>query len=162
MLPTKIPSAPLVVITWLQHTWCTRFRRDTFGHGTTISTTIRRIEEKGWNLQCVCMLVHPGFQMHMLCNAFPWPWIIKLRVQPMHDMMMLKACHRINSSYSCFMCSYCCEQDQDEDVQDFKVEHDWDKDVASKVSLGRKGHKYYHQKSTGKGSQPTIDGKTKR
>jgi hypothetical protein len=29
--------------------------------------------------------------MHMLCNAFPCSWIIKLRVQPMHDMMMLKA-----------------------------------------------------------------------
>jgi hypothetical protein len=29
--------------------------------------------------------------MHMLCNAFPCPLIIKLRVQPMNDMMMLKA-----------------------------------------------------------------------
>jgi hypothetical protein len=31
-----------------------------------------------------------------------------------------------------------CEQDQDEDVQDCKIKHDWDKDVASKGSLGHK------------------------
>jgi hypothetical protein len=30
----------------------------------------------------------------MLCNAFPCSGIIKLRVQPMHDMMMLKACQQ--------------------------------------------------------------------
>jgi hypothetical protein len=46
--------------------------------------------------------------------------------------------------------------------QDCKIKHDWDKNVASKVSLEHKGHKYYHQKSTGKCSQPTIDGKSKR
>jgi hypothetical protein len=32
-----------------------------------------------------------------------------------------------------------CEQDQDEDVQDCKVKHDWDKDVASKGILGHQG-----------------------
>jgi hypothetical protein len=34
------------------------------------------------------------------------------------------------------MCSQCFQQDQDEDVQDCKVKHDWDKDVISKDRLG--------------------------
>jgi hypothetical protein len=43
ILITKIPSAPLVAITWLQHTWCPRFRRGTFGYGMTTSPT-REVE----------------------------------------------------------------------------------------------------------------------
>jgi hypothetical protein len=50
-----------------------------------------------------------------------------------------------------------CEQDQDEDVPDYTIKHDWGKDVASKGSLG---HKHYHQKSTVGCSQTTNDGKS--
>jgi hypothetical protein len=70
ILTTKIPSALLVVIIWLQHTWCPRFCRGTFGYGTKTPPIIRRIEEEYWNLPCVCMLVHPrlpnahAMQMH--------------------------------------------------------------------------------------------------
>jgi hypothetical protein len=39
ILTTKIPSALLVAITWLQHTWCPRFCRGTFGYGITTSPT---------------------------------------------------------------------------------------------------------------------------
>jgi hypothetical protein len=58
------------------------------------------------------------------------------------------------------MCSYCCEQEQDEDVQACKIKHGWGKDVASKGSLGHKEHKYYHQRSIVGWSQTTIDGKS--
>jgi hypothetical protein len=43
ILTTKIPSTLLVAIIWLQHIWCPRFRRDTFGYGTTVSPNIREI-----------------------------------------------------------------------------------------------------------------------
>jgi hypothetical protein len=43
ILTTKIPSAPLGVITWLQHTWCPRFRRGTIGYGITPHQNIREI-----------------------------------------------------------------------------------------------------------------------
>jgi hypothetical protein len=36
-----------------------------------------------------------------------------------------------------------------ETFQDFKIEHDWDKDVASKGSLGHQEAQIYHQKSKG-------------
>jgi hypothetical protein len=42
-LTTKMPSALLVTITWLQHTWCPRFRRGTYGYGITTSPT-REVE----------------------------------------------------------------------------------------------------------------------
>jgi hypothetical protein len=42
-LTPKIPSTPLVTITWMQHTWCPRFRRGTFGYGITTSPT-REVE----------------------------------------------------------------------------------------------------------------------
>jgi hypothetical protein len=38
---TKIPSALLVAFGWLQHIWCPRFRRGTFGYGIT-SSPIKR------------------------------------------------------------------------------------------------------------------------
>jgi hypothetical protein len=43
LLTTKIPSMLLVTITWLQHTWCPRFRHGTFGYGLTTSPT-REVE----------------------------------------------------------------------------------------------------------------------
>jgi hypothetical protein len=36
-LTTKIPSALLVAVVWLQHTWYPRFRRGTFDYGVTTS-----------------------------------------------------------------------------------------------------------------------------
>jgi hypothetical protein len=36
-LTTKIPSALLVAVVWLQHTRCPRFRRGTFDYGITLS-----------------------------------------------------------------------------------------------------------------------------
>jgi hypothetical protein len=42
-LTTKIPSALLVVVVWLQHTRCPRLRRGTFSYGITRSPT-QRIE----------------------------------------------------------------------------------------------------------------------
>jgi hypothetical protein len=53
-----------------------------------------------------------------------------------------------------------CEQDQDEDVPDCKIKHDWGKDAASKGSLRHQGNKHYHQKSTVGCSQTTNDGKS--
>jgi hypothetical protein len=41
ILTTKIPCVPLVTITWLQQTWCPRFRRGTFGYGITTSPNKR-------------------------------------------------------------------------------------------------------------------------
>jgi hypothetical protein len=40
-LTTKIPSALLEAVGWLQHTRCPRLRRGTFGHGIT-SPPIKR------------------------------------------------------------------------------------------------------------------------
>jgi hypothetical protein len=42
-ITTMIPSAHLVAVMWLQHTWCPRFRRGIFGYGTTASPNIREI-----------------------------------------------------------------------------------------------------------------------
>jgi hypothetical protein len=67
-LITKIPSALLVAITWLQHTWCPRFCRGTFGYGITTSPT-REVEyEHGVFVRmhisipkfpkCICYVVH--------------------------------------------------------------------------------------------------------
>jgi hypothetical protein len=67
-LTTKIPSALLVTITWLQHTWCPRFRRGTFGYGIITSPT-REVEyEYGVFMRmhvsipklpkCICYAMH--------------------------------------------------------------------------------------------------------
>jgi hypothetical protein len=40
-LTTKIPSALLVAVVWLQHTRYPRFRRGTFGYGITLSSNKR-------------------------------------------------------------------------------------------------------------------------
>jgi hypothetical protein len=39
-LTTKIPSALLVAVVWLQHTRCPRFRRGTFGYGIVVWTSL--------------------------------------------------------------------------------------------------------------------------
>jgi hypothetical protein len=57
---TKIPSALLVAVMWLQHTRCPRFYRGTFGYGITTSP-IERGEVWSQSFLCECRLVHPGF-----------------------------------------------------------------------------------------------------
>jgi hypothetical protein len=47
LLTTKIPSALLVAVVWLQHTRCPRFRRGTFGYGITTSPTREEEYEYG-------------------------------------------------------------------------------------------------------------------
>jgi hypothetical protein len=70
ILTTKIPSALLVAIMWLQRTWRPRFRHDTFSYGITTSPNTRDRVEDIENTPCVCTLVHPRFpnaqamQMH--------------------------------------------------------------------------------------------------
>jgi hypothetical protein len=67
-LTTKIPSALLVAVVWLQHTRCPRFRRDTFGYGITTSPTREAEYEYGVFMRmhvripklpkCICHVVH--------------------------------------------------------------------------------------------------------
>jgi hypothetical protein len=69
ILTTKIPSALLVAIMWLQRTWRPRFRHGTFSYGITTSPNTKdRVGDIG-NTPCVCTLVHPRFPMHMLCKC---------------------------------------------------------------------------------------------
>jgi hypothetical protein len=60
ILTTKIPSALPVAIIWLPRIWRPRFRRSTFGYGTTASPTQER---QVWvrKFSCECTLVHPRF-----------------------------------------------------------------------------------------------------
>jgi hypothetical protein len=68
ILTTKIPSALLVAVVWLQHTRCPRFRRGTFGYGITTSPT-REVEyEYGVFMRMHVSIPHAS-QMHMLCSA---------------------------------------------------------------------------------------------
>jgi hypothetical protein len=50
--------------------------------------------------------------------------------------MTLKACQQNLTLSIHVLCVHKIVGDQDEDVQDCKVKHDWDKDIASKDSLG--------------------------
>jgi hypothetical protein len=59
-LTTKVPSAPLVAVGWLQHTRYPRFRRGTFDYGVTTSQN-KRGKEKGTEFSCECTLVYPCF-----------------------------------------------------------------------------------------------------
>jgi hypothetical protein len=60
-LTTKIPSALLVAVVWLQHTRYPRFRRGTFDYGVTTSSNKRgRVGVRSYT--------HAS-QMHMLCNT---------------------------------------------------------------------------------------------
>jgi hypothetical protein len=67
ILITKIPSALLVAVVWLQHTRCPSFRCGTFGYGITSSPS--REAEYEYGVSCGCTLVYPSFPMHMLCSA---------------------------------------------------------------------------------------------
>jgi hypothetical protein len=69
ILTTKIPSALLVAIMWLQRTWRPRFRHGTFSYGITTSPNTRDIVEDIENTACVCTLVPQDSQMHMLCKC---------------------------------------------------------------------------------------------
>jgi hypothetical protein len=74
-LTTKIPSALLVAVVWLQHTRYPRFRRGTFDYGVTISPNKRgRVGVRGFMRMhvkmpmlpiCICYAAHaqkPNFQ----------------------------------------------------------------------------------------------------
>jgi hypothetical protein len=69
ILTTKIPSAPLVAIMWLQRTWRPRFRHGTFSYGLTNSPNTKDRVGDIENTPSVCILVHPRFPMHMLCKC---------------------------------------------------------------------------------------------
>jgi hypothetical protein len=69
ILATKIPSAPLVAIMWLQRTWRPRFRHGTFSYGMITSPNTKDRVGDIENTPSVCMLVHPRFPMHMLCQC---------------------------------------------------------------------------------------------
>jgi hypothetical protein len=60
LLTTKISSALLVAVGWLQHTRYPRFRRGTFGYRVTTSP-IQRDKAKGTEFSCECTLVYPCF-----------------------------------------------------------------------------------------------------
>jgi hypothetical protein len=67
-LTTKIPSALLVAVMWLQHTRCPRFRRGTIGYGITTSPSREAEYEYGVFMRmhvsipklpkCICYVVH--------------------------------------------------------------------------------------------------------
>jgi hypothetical protein len=67
-LTTKIPSALLVAVVWLQHTRCPRFLRGTFGYGITTSPSREAEYEYGVFMRmhvsipklpkCICYVVH--------------------------------------------------------------------------------------------------------
>jgi hypothetical protein len=99
ILTTKIPSAPLGAITWLQHTWCPRFRRGTIGYGITPHQNIREIEYEHWNFSWVCTLVHP-----MLPHACAMRCVLKSDI-----------CFNLEG----------CEQDQKDQVQDWRSNWSW-------------------------------------
>jgi hypothetical protein len=66
ILTTMIPSAHLVAVMWLQRTWCPRFRRGTFGYGTTTSPNIREISMS----REVSMRVHVSSPKVPKCTCF--------------------------------------------------------------------------------------------
>jgi hypothetical protein len=69
ILTTKIPSMLLVAVMWLQRTGCPRFRRGTFGYGTTTSPNKRdRVWVRSFH-ENACQYTQAS-QMHMLCNAY--------------------------------------------------------------------------------------------
>jgi hypothetical protein len=69
ILITKILGAPLVAIMWLQRTWRPRFRHGTFSYGMITSPNTKDRVGDIENTPSVCMLVHPRFPMHMLCQC---------------------------------------------------------------------------------------------
>jgi hypothetical protein len=73
-LITKIPSALLVAVVWLQHTRYPRFRRGTFGYGITLSP-IERGRAGGTEFPCGCTLVYPNFP-----NAYAMRCMLKSNI----------------------------------------------------------------------------------
>jgi hypothetical protein len=89
ILTNKIPSMLLVVITWLQHTWYTRFHCGTFVHRSQHHHhKENRVERVKLSVR-MHVSPDPGFQMHTSCNAFPCSWIMLLEMQHMHAGMTL-------------------------------------------------------------------------
>jgi hypothetical protein len=66
ILTTKIPSALLVAIMWLQRTWCPRFRHGTFSYGITTSPT-QRIE---WEILKHSMRMHVSSPKVPKCTCY--------------------------------------------------------------------------------------------
>jgi hypothetical protein len=73
-LTTKIPSALLVAVVWLQHTRYPRFHRGTFGYGITLSP-IERGRAGGTEFACECTLVYPCFP-----NAYAMQCMLKINI----------------------------------------------------------------------------------
>jgi hypothetical protein len=113
IVTTKIPSAPLVAIMWLQRTWRPRFRHGTFSYGITTLPNIKGSVGDIENIPSVCMLVHPRFPMHMLCKS------------------MLKKRH----NYLFIYFSKGCEQDHGEISSWLHVRSNHDKDINTKNTL---------------------------
>jgi hypothetical protein len=90
ILTTMIPSAHLVAVMWLQRTWCPRFRRGTFGYGTTTSPNIREIS----------MSREASMRMHVSSPKVP------------KCTCYANACSRRDTFIYLF--SKCCEQDHEE------------------------------------------------
>jgi hypothetical protein len=94
-LTTKIPSALLVAVLWLQHTRYPRFRRDTFDYGVTTSSNKRgRVGVRSFMRmhvsipmlpKCICYATHaqkPHFNLNHKVWARPkrlssglWNWL---------------------------------------------------------------------------------------
>jgi hypothetical protein len=101
ILTTKIPSALLMAITWLQRTWCPRFRRGTFGYGITTSPT-REVEYE----YRVFMRMHVSMSKVPKC-----------------------ICYSMHAQNDIYFNSQSCEQNQREQVQNGGIDliFDWHK-----------------------------------
>jgi hypothetical protein len=73
-LITKIPSALLVAVEWLQHTRYPRFHRGTFGYGVTTSP-IQKGKAKGTEFSRGCTLAYPNFP-----NAYAMRCMLKTNI----------------------------------------------------------------------------------
>jgi hypothetical protein len=88
--------------------------------------------------------------MHMLCNAFPCPRIIKLRVQLLHDMMKLKACQQNLTLSIHVLCVH--KVVSKIKMKTFKILRSNTIEIRmllARVAWGIKKHKHYRQKSKG-------------
>jgi hypothetical protein len=84
LLTTKIPSALLVAVRWLQHTRYPRFRRGTFGYGVTTSP-IQKGKAKGTEFSCECTLVYPCFP-----NAYAMQCMLKSNIFNLQHKVLSK------------------------------------------------------------------------
>jgi hypothetical protein len=83
-LITKIPSALLVVVGWLQHTRYPRFRRGTFGYRVA-TPPIQRGKAKGTEFSCECTLVYPCFP-----NAYARQCMLKSNIFNLQHKVLSK------------------------------------------------------------------------